>query len=276
MWKFLQRFTDSHEAHLISLALGEPPRVAHRIAKSANKAARKRRCLYEKLAVMSREQVLAQVAEVEVSNTDRLIPATRSDRSAVVLMMHMGPFYLAMFKLVTLLPNRNVMIIKAEGENPIEKAAYGHMSGNFPSFDLLRHADPATGRRAVKGLRSGAYLSTFADLPPGFGPTLSGELFGKPALLSCGPVRLAALATVPVIPCCSILDPATAKPRLLVGHPIEVARDDSSITRATHDLWRQLESWISEHPDQWQLWPILARCWTLPDSKLQKEVTVGD
>ena len=110
-------------------------------------------------------------------------------------------------------------------------------------------------------LTRGDLVALQGDRPRTGGRTVTTQLFGQPFALPAGPATLARVAGVPLVPVFNFRE-GFLRTRLVVRPSIVVTaagRSDEEVTRATHQLAREIEWAIRERPHQWfcfrNLWP---------------------
>ena len=104
---------------------------------------------------------------------------------------------------------------------------------------------------ALKARDGGVVALQIDRVPPGMSARAV-RLFGRPASIPEGPLRLARLTGAPIVP---VFSERTGHRRyaIHIANSIKVARnaDDREIDAAAQQLADALEAFVSAHPTQW-------------------------
>ncbi len=198
---------------------------------------------------MSRERLLA-TGSIEGLGTALAQTARLGSTGAVIAFAHVGNIEM-LGHLGARLPGDRLAVV-------VERVADEEM------FDLISDLRTCHGlevipadepRRILGALRSGTHLVVACDYDS-LGGGLVTELFGRPARLPVGAVRLALTCHAPLLMAEGWRD-RDEDPSHFQAHvlgPLDVARSgnrEADVRRAVDDLARLLERHVSAHPDQW-------------------------
>jgi len=211
---------------------------------------------YERLAT-------SRKFRVDVEAIEHWRKAAAGDGGVVMVAAHLG-----MYEAGSMLPaaeeNRRVHLVR---EPEVDPRAQEFIRQSVSAVESARFAmhfqsdDPVHGVVLLEGLRRGEVVAMQADRPRVGSRTVAASLFGRPVHLPAGPVALARMAGVPVLPVFAIRE-GRRRYRVVFRPPILVAATadrGADLGSAVQAIARELEHAIRRAPHQWfvfrALWP---------------------
>jgi lauroyl/myristoyl acyltransferase len=235
--------------HNVRLALDTP---------SATKPSVRRRAFrnlawnYVELATvpgMTRDRLLAS-GSIEGLDTALAETAARGNTGAVIAFAHVGNIEVLGHLGVHLPGERFAVVVERLGREGVHEIVNGLRRCH--GLDVIPADEP---RRMLTALRSGTHLIVACDFDS-LGGGLVTELFGRPARLPVGAVRLALATGAPLLMAegWRDRDDDPGHYRAHIRGPLEIRRSGNreADTRAgVETLVALLERHVSAHPDQW-------------------------
>ena len=249
---------DPTVAAIVAL-LGEPERVARRIAQASYVQNLAFEADYDWLARASPEAAAARLAHINFPRASELTEALTLRRQPLLLAtLHMGHYLPALLRCVQHIPQlQELAVITRPARSAREDAACRHLPAGV-RVNILRLQDRPL-RSALATLRAGGVLLTMIDVPPSFGrlKTAPTALLGHPAHLPVGPATIAVSAGAIVLPLATwpegrrdTLDCAA----LVDARPRRGESRHSATARVHAALAAQVSTWIRGRPGAWMLW----------------------
>lgn len=200
---------------------------------------------------------------VEVEAMEHWRKATAGGGGLVMVTAHLG-----MYEAGSMLPaaeeNRRVHLVREPEVDPRAQEFIRQSVSAVENARFTMHFqsdDPLHGVALLEGLRHGEVVAMQADRPRVGSRTVVASLFGRPVDLPSGPVALARMAGVPVLPVFAIRE-GRRRYRVVFRPPILVpatADRGADLDSAVQAIARELEHAIRRAPHQWfvfrELWP---------------------
>ena len=172
-------------------------------------------------------------------------------RGLIVMTAHLGQWDLGLKLLSRLGSTVHVAMREMEG---LDVSRHASTARAAPTVVVHQSgASSMLGLKLALALRRGDIVAVQGDRPVGH-HDVQAKLFGAPALLTTGAVRLAWATGAPILPVFILLDGRSGY-RLVTGDPIRLERPREetreAIDTAMANITQALEDVISRHPEQW-------------------------
>lgn len=251
-------------ARYIAEALGEPGRGADRLAgRVAAHRSTFRRDLRESLEIGAVSRRWRSVDLTGPMFYRTYAELADDDGPLVILMPHLGCFVSGLFFLHRYAPtDRPLCGIRRSEDEALVRRLFARLGDVGPRVSSLSGDDGAA-VRASAILRRRGVLFAFVDVPePGaFGRTGAvTELFGVPAALAQGAIRLACL-TGARLGFLSVSSPTPDQLLIRMAEPLDASV--LPIDAAAGWAARELERVIADAPAEWSNWALLGEMWRL-------------
>jgi len=211
---------------------------------------------YERLAT-------SRKFRVDVEAIEHWRTATAGGGGLVMVTAHLG-----MYEAGSMLPaaeeDRRVHLVREPEVDPRAQEFIRQSVSAVENARFTMHFqsdDPVHGVALLEGLRRGEIVAMQGDRPRVGSRTVAASLFGRPVDLPAGPVALARMAGVPVLPVFAIREGrrryrVVFRPPILVGATGDRGAD---LVSAVQAIAREIEHAIRRAPHQWfvfrELWP---------------------
>lgn len=237
-------------------ALGEPRRVARQLA--ARAAAYERRFARDVTTVLALGRPEPTWA---FQMTGPMFYGSYGELAApgqplVVLMPHFGCFVSGLFHLHRYAPRDRPLVALRRAGGPEQTGRLFARLGDAGPAVCLLNDDSAAAARAYAALRRGGVLFAFIDAPAARGEPAT--LFGLPALLADGPLRLGAVVGARAT-LLTVTEVSERRLEVALTDPVELTSD--GVKEGVRWLARNLERAIGRAPAQWLNWIYLGELW---------------
>lgn len=199
---------------------------------------------------------------IEIDNDATWDVLRRTDSGLIVLTAHIGNWEISS-SLLPLGGGRRVHVVR-EREIALEaQAVIRDLVERRADDRFVTHfaGDPALSLLLAERLARGEIVALQGDRPRADGRTLPAAMFGRLAELPLGPLALARIARVPIVPAFCYRTGRWSY-RVHIAHPIRVActRDrQRDLADAVTEVARTIEAAIAARPHQWfcfaEMWP---------------------
>jgi KDO2-lipid IV(A) lauroyltransferase len=205
-------------------------------------------CLTEVLSSGSRN---AEQARIDITGGYRFDEALGDERGAILVTAHTAGWEVAGPRLSRDRGLR-VMIVERAEQDTVAREIQDQ--ARRAQGLLVAHVgdDPLSALPLVKHLRDGGIVALQIDRAP---PVLRGRnvsMFGRPARVPEGPLRLAALTRAPIVP---VFVARTGRGRyeLVVRAPVRLSRSpaEAELDSAAQEIANALSEFLQAHPTQW-------------------------
>jgi len=212
---------------------------------------------YERLATGARFRIDAE-------NLPAWRKVAADGRGFIVVTGHVGNWEIGS-ALPDAMDRRSIHVVREEEMDPRAQAFVRELLDERMGPGYVTHfagADPALGVTLRETLDRGEIVALQADRPRRGGRTIAAELFGRPYGLPAGPIALARVAGVPLVPV-FVLRRSRRRYLVAVGEPIRVGVGprDAATRECAARLAQALERVIGREPHQWfcfrDLWPAV-------------------
>jgi len=218
---------------------------------------------YSMLAYADDTYAQKRIEEISCKDMSVLELVNRSRRPLILLSVHLGNYLSGFIKVLSELDlhDRELLTFRLLEETELERLAYRHFKSRVGTFSVARLGNEGGLLKAVRLLKAGGIVGTFADLHRGFGPTAEVSLFGVPCDLIVGPAYMAVLTKAIVLPIALCPDD-NGREQLTFKTPIDATirpgeNKDIAIQRVMNEIARNTESFVRHNPGSWLMWPNL-------------------
>jgi lauroyl/myristoyl acyltransferase len=224
---------------------------------------------YQYFSIKPIEEVRALIQTVTVEGELEFKRLLETGRPLILISIHLDSFLIGTLKLCEFSPsNRNICIVKFMQERKKEKRAYSKFIQMGAQIRVLRLSEkPAI--EIFKTLRNGHMLLILCDVDPGLGKTSQINFFGKSAKFPCGPIELAITSKAIIVPFVVFRDKNSDQESHILKldsaiDPLKIVEGsfEEKTQLLTQSLATTIESWITQHPEQWQTWAVLQKYWS--------------
>jgi lauroyl/myristoyl acyltransferase len=194
-------------------------------------------------------------SEIRIENAEHWRALTGSNKGFVLATAHIGNWELGSRTPVSR-ESRIVNLVREQEIDPRSQAFVSALLAGAGGEGYRTHFasdDPSLGVRLLDALRSGEIVALQVDRPRAGGQVERVELFGTPYEFPVGPVALARLAGVPILPVFTLRE-GRRRYCSRFSPPIEIAAGPdraSDIREGLRRLAREIETVISENSAQW-------------------------
>jgi lauroyl/myristoyl acyltransferase len=145
-----------------------------------------------------------------------------------------------------------VMIVEAAEQDPTASAIQDEARRTLGLKVAHVGSDPLSALPLVRHLREGGYVALQVDRTPRNSRARDVTMFGAPALIPEGPLRLAALTGAPIVPV-FVARIGHRRYEVIASAPIglERAATSSDLDAAAQELAARLEAFVRARPTQW-------------------------
>ena len=200
--------------------------------------------------------------QVEVQNRSAWETLAASASGFIVLTAHLGNWEVSS-SLLASQGGRRVHVVREQELAPEAQELIRDLVKRRAGAELVTHfaGAPGLGVLLAESLARGEIVALQGDRPRGGGRTVDAQMFGRVTHLPIGPVALARVAGVPILPAFSFRTGRWSY-RIELADPIRVAHTSDrsrDLEGAAVEVARSLEGAISTRPHQWfcfaEMWP---------------------
>jgi len=215
-------------------------------------------CMTERYRRAARPQLMQFVLDGESNWRE----ATRDGRGAVVVTAHIGPWEVGA-QLGAAEGQRRIHVVREEELDPRAQAFISELQAKAAGEYVTHFAsgDPNLALELRDALGRGEIVALQGDRPRAGGRTVPATLFGRPFPLPIGPLILARISGVSILPVFNFRE-GPFRIRTVVRPPITLsaAHDrQADLAAAAQQLARDIEWAIRDRPHQWfcfrWIWP---------------------
>ncbi len=254
-------------ASIFEAALGESPTEARRLGIGWHEQRDIVKALWKECATVPLQASLDRSTRIQMDDEDLLRCflqstsagcSTSKSTGVVLLTIHMGDYIHSLLKILALVSDRDVLILRRKKWSSNEQAMFGKLDKIGHRLTTVRHG-PMAARKLASSLRKGAIVVLLYDLSPRWGETAPVDIFNTRLHWVFGPLYLSMLGKSQVIPFFTFRE----KDQWICE--VNAVRDYTSIAgsraiflkREMQELASMAEKYIRQHATQWNHWHLL-------------------
>ena len=236
--------------------LGEPPARARALTRDWYRNRGRARNMWRHCAEAPADSIGERANRIALPGADALAQfLTRDSGTGLVLLtMHLGDYLYAIYRLLSLAPARDVVILRRKAGTDEEQACFAKLSSLGHNVATVRHSSRAAAL-LVGHLRRGAIAVLLFDLPARWGETREVTFLSQVMYWVEGPLILAAAGNARVIP--FFAPRIEGVPHCLMMPTLDYSRGSGDLPSEHQQLCDAASHVVRQWPSQWHHWHLV-------------------